>query len=71
MTDKQGDKTKKTGGGKDGGKDGDPNLAAQPPQKENHKVNDISDSQPSDDNPKNTERVPQSWQGEDKEDESK
>ena len=61
LTEKQGDKTKKTGGAKDGGKESDNNnMAAQQLNKENHKVNDISDSQPSNDNSNNADRKSQS-----------
>lgn len=49
----QSDKTKKVGGGgKDGGKETDNShiVTSQQLTRENHKVNDISDSQPSNDN---------------------
>ena len=61
LTERQGDKTKKTGGEKDGGKESDNNnMAAQQLNQENHKVNDISDSQPSNDNSNNADRKSQS-----------
>ena len=72
LADKQGDKTKKAAVGKDGSKESDNNnMSGQQLNKENHKVNDISDSQPSNDTSKNAERKSQSGQGDAKEGESK
>jgi hypothetical protein len=72
LADKQGDKTKKPGTAKDGGKESDNNnMSAQQLNKENHKVNEISDSQPSNDNSKSPERKSQTGQADPKEGENK
>lgn len=56
LADKQADKTKKGGGAKDAAKESDNNnTGPQQLNKENHKVNAISDSQPSVDDSKNVE----------------
>jgi hypothetical protein len=61
LTDKQGDKTKKIGGEKDGGNESDnSHMAGQLLSKEDHEVNEISDSQPSNDASDNADRKPQS-----------
>ena len=55
LTEKHGDKTKKAGAGKEGGKEPDNNMAGQRLNEENHKVNDISDGEPSHDNAQDAE----------------
>ena len=72
LADKQADKAKKGGGAKDAAKESDNNIMApQQLNKENHKVNEISDSQPSNDNSKRPERKSQTGQADPKEGENK